>query len=188
MRISPAGDAALRVDVVSEQGEPVLSLERLDMRPVDPAQLERLRRGGGQSVYQLDWTPVTASSSGPARVAMLGDAAATGERFADLGALERSLADGGTAPELVVASVATANGDVPGAARTAAAEVLTLVQRWLASEWLGESRLLVATRGAMAVGDETPTWPRPPCGSAAQRPVRAPRPVRPGRPRSRRRR
>ncbi|MGX6744343.1 type I polyketide synthase [Streptomyces xantholiticus] len=40
VRISSAGDAALRVDVVSEQGEPVLSLGRLDMRPVDPARGE----------------------------------------------------------------------------------------------------------------------------------------------------
>ncbi|WP_234335131.1 polyketide synthase dehydratase domain-containing protein, partial [Streptomyces sp. NRRL S-118] len=63
VRISSGGDAALRVDVVSEQGEPVLSLGRLDMRPVDPAQLERLRRGGQQSVYQLDWAPVTVGAS-----------------------------------------------------------------------------------------------------------------------------
>nr|WP_225859689.1 type I polyketide synthase [Streptomyces albicerus] len=151
VRISPAGDAALRVDAVSEQGEPVLSLGRLDMRPVDPAQLSRLRRGGGQSVHRLDWAPVTATSGGPqtggvARVAVLGD----------LAEVERAVADGGSVPELVLASVGTPDGNVPDAARQAAAEALELVQRWLASEWLGETRLVVTTRGAMSVGGETP--------------------------------
>ncbi|MFI2511106.1 SDR family NAD(P)-dependent oxidoreductase [Streptomyces sp. NPDC018972] len=146
VRISPAGDAALRVDAVSEQGEPVLSLGRLDMRPVDPAQLERLRRGGGQSVHRLDWTPVTVTAGGPARVAVLGDVAD----------VERAVADGGPVPELVLASVGTPDGDVADAARQAAAEALGLVQRWLAGERLGEARLVVVTRGAVSVDGEAP--------------------------------
>ncbi|MEW2080080.1 SDR family NAD(P)-dependent oxidoreductase, partial [Streptomyces sp. NPDC013433] len=146
VRISPAGDAALRVDAVSEQGEPVLSLGRLDMRPVDPAQLERLRRGGGQSVHRLDWTPVTVTTGGPARVAVLGDVAD----------VERAVADGGPVPELVLASVGTPDGDVADAARQAAAEALGLVQRWLAGEGLGEARLVVVTRGAVSVDGEAP--------------------------------
>ncbi|WP_189893348.1 type I polyketide synthase, partial [Streptomyces xantholiticus] len=147
VRISSAGDSALRVDVVSEQGEPVLSLGRLDMRPVDPAQLERLRRGAGQPVYQLDWAPVTLGAGRSPQVAVLGD---------DLGELERAVADGGPVPEVVLAKVGTPDGDVAGAAREATAEALALVQRWLASEWLGEARLVVATRGAVAVDGETP--------------------------------
>ncbi|WP_215911737.1 SDR family NAD(P)-dependent oxidoreductase [Streptomyces coffeae] len=147
VRISPAGDAALRVDVVSEQGEPVLTLERLDMRPVEPAQLERLRRGGGQSVYQLDWTPVTLGTSRHARVVVLGE----------LAELEQPVADGGPVPELVLATVDTSDGDVAGAAREATTQALTLVQRWLAADWPAEARLVVATRGAVdAVGGETP--------------------------------
>ncbi|MEU8824620.1 SDR family NAD(P)-dependent oxidoreductase [Streptomyces sp. NPDC048636] len=154
VRISPAGDAALRVDVVSEQGEPVLTLERLDMRPVEPAQLERLRRGGGQSVYQLDWTPVTLGASRSARVAVLGDLAELEQAVADV---ERAVADGTPVPDLVLATFETRDGDVAATAREATAEALALVQRWLASEWLGQSRLVVATRGAVdAVGGEAP--------------------------------
>ncbi|MGX6745791.1 SDR family NAD(P)-dependent oxidoreductase, partial [Streptomyces xantholiticus] len=156
VRISSAGDAALRVDVVSEQGEPVLSLGRLDMRPVDPAQLERLRRGAGQPVYQLDWAPVTVGAGRSPQVAVLGGPAATGERFPDLDALETTLVDGGPVPEVVLASVDTPDGDMAEGARAATAQALALVQRWLASEWLGEARLVVATRGAVAVDDETP--------------------------------
>ncbi|MGX6744344.1 type I polyketide synthase [Streptomyces xantholiticus] len=132
---------------MSEQGEPVLSLGRLDMRPVDPAQLERLRRGAGQPVYQLDWAPVTVGAGRSPQVAVLGD---------DLGELERAVADGGPVPEVVLASVDTPDGDMADGARAATAQALALVQRWLASEWLGEARLVVATRGAVAVDDETP--------------------------------
>ncbi|WP_254885950.1 type I polyketide synthase [Streptomyces sp. NA02950] len=156
VRMRRVDDTAFGLDVVSEQGEPVLSLARLDMRPVDPAQLERLRHGGRQSVHQLGWAPVAVGAGQPVRVGVLGGLAATGERFADLAALETALADGGPAPRLVLATVDTPDGDVAGAARTAAAEALTLVRRWLASEWLGEARLVVVTRRAVAVDGETP--------------------------------
>ncbi|WP_031080825.1 polyketide synthase dehydratase domain-containing protein, partial [Streptomyces sp. NRRL S-118] len=156
VRMRRVDETAFGLEVVGEQGEPVLSLERLDLRPVDPAQLERLRRSGRQSVHRLDWAPVEVGAARPARVAVLGGLAAAGDRFPDLAALETSLAGGGTAPHLVLAAVGTPDGDTAGAARTAAAEALALVQRWLASEWLGEARLVVVTRRAVAVDGETP--------------------------------
>ncbi|MEU3459408.1 SDR family NAD(P)-dependent oxidoreductase [Streptomyces sp. NPDC006733] len=146
VRISPAGDAALRVDVVSEQGEPVLSLERLAMRPVDPAQLERMRRGGGQPVYQLDWAPVTAHAGRSVQVGTLDD----------LTEMERVAAARGPVPDLVLATVETPGGDLAEAVHTTATRALALVQGWLAGEWVGESRLVVTTRGAVAIGDEAP--------------------------------
>ncbi|MGW7468545.1 type I polyketide synthase [Streptomyces xantholiticus] len=156
VRMRRVDDTAFGLDVVSEQGEPVLSLARLDLRPVDPAQLERLRRSGRQSVYQLDWVPIEVGTGQPVRCAVLGAPAATGERFPDLAALEKSLADGATAPEVVLASIDTPDGEVAGTARTAAAEALALVQRWLAGQWLGEARMVVVTRRAVAVDGETP--------------------------------
>ncbi|MGW8995074.1 SDR family NAD(P)-dependent oxidoreductase [Streptomyces zhihengii] len=152
VRIAPAGDAALRVDVVSDEGEHVLSLERLDMRPVEPAQLEALRRGAGQPVYELGWAPVQPAATTIAaatRTAVLGDLALSGAPFADLDALEGALADGAEAPELVLAAVGSAEATVAGTA----GEALALVQRWLASEWLTEARLVVVTRGAVSVAD-----------------------------------
>ncbi|MBL1101988.1 SDR family NAD(P)-dependent oxidoreductase, partial [Streptomyces coffeae] len=156
VRMRRVDETAFGLDVVGEHGEPVLSLARLDMRPVDPAQLERLRHGGRQSVYRLDWAPVAIGAGQPVRAAVLGELAATGERFPDLAALETALADGSPAPQLVLAAVDTPDADVPGAARTAAAETLSLVQRWLASEWLGDTRLAVMTRRAVSVAGETP--------------------------------
>ncbi|MGW8995073.1 type I polyketide synthase [Streptomyces zhihengii] len=155
VRMRRVDETAFGLDVVSELGEHVLSLERLDLRPVDPAQLERLRHGGRQTVHRLDWAPVATGEARSARVAVLGTAAATGERFTDLAALERTLAGGGRAPELVVTAVDTPEDAGPAAAAgTAAASALTAVQEWLASEWLGEARLVVVTRGAVAVRDD----------------------------------
>ena len=81
-----------------------------------------------------------------------------GERFADLDALERAVAEGAAAPE-----VGRRRGRAPAGSRYGAAArgrstagTLELLQRWLASERLAESRLVVVTRRAVAVGDEAP--------------------------------
>nr|WLD30102.1 GomE [Streptomyces rubellomurinus] len=148
IRMRRVDEAAFGLDVVSEQGEPVLSLERLDMRPVDAAQLERLRNGGGQSVYRLDWSPVALGAAQPVRPAVLGGAGVDGEPFADLAALEKALAEGAPKPRLVVASVAARGAE---AAREAVVGALALVQRWLAADWTAEVRLALVTRNAVAV-------------------------------------
>ena len=84
----------------------------------------------------------------------------------DLGALERALAEGATAPEAVLVTVEppARTGDAAEAAREVAARSLDLLQRWLTSERLADARLVVVTRSGVAVGDEaadlarTPTW------------------------------
>ncbi|MBB5801446.1 acyl transferase domain-containing protein/acyl carrier protein [Saccharothrix ecbatanensis] len=156
VRMRQVDDTAFGIDVVSEQGVPVLSLGRLDMRPVDPAQLRRLQRSGRQPVYELDWSPVAPATGKSARVAVIGGLSVAGDRFADLAALERAVADGAPMPELVLAAIDTPQGDIAEAARTTAGEALALAQNWLASEWLGEATLVVTTRHAVAIGDETP--------------------------------
>ncbi|TXS52627.1 SDR family NAD(P)-dependent oxidoreductase, partial [Streptomyces sp. t39] len=98
-------------------------------------------------MYELGWAPVRTTTAAAARTAVLGD---------DLGELERAVADGGRAPDAVLAHIVTPVGPAAHAARTATGEALELVQRWLASEWLGESRLVVVTRGAVSVDGEAP--------------------------------
>ncbi|MFI9825752.1 type I polyketide synthase, partial [Streptomyces sp. NPDC052013] len=149
-RLTPAGEAAFRIDVVDEHDEPVLSMDKLVFRPVDRAQLKRAAAAQG-SLYRLDWTPVTAGAGGAARVAVLGGLPAEGEPFENLAALEQAVADGAPAPALVLAGV-----EAPEATG-AAVEALGLVQRWLAGAGgLDGARLAVVTRRAVAVGDEAP--------------------------------
>ena len=163
VRVALAGESALRLDIAGEDGLPVAGVGRLDVRPVERAQLEGAGRGGADCLFEVDWVPVPAGPGGPVRVAVLGELAAGGElagagdRFADLDGLERALAGGAVVPDVVLAGAgAGAGGDPAGAARSAATVMLGLVQRWLASEWLGGARLVVVTCGGVAVGEEAP--------------------------------
>ncbi|WP_217712316.1 type I polyketide synthase [Streptomyces sp. NA02950] len=163
VRIAGAGESAFRVDVVDENGDMVIAVDSLAVRPVDPGQL--MRAGGEQNtLFQLGWAPVTGTSS-QARVVILGDLDAPGERFADLPALEAALADGAAGVDLVLAEIETPAADDPAhAANLVAERTLALAQRWLASEWLGEATLVAVTRRAVAVGAESvdlaqaPAW------------------------------
>ncbi|MGC4750712.1 polyketide synthase dehydratase domain-containing protein, partial [Micromonospora sp. DT201] len=154
VRISSAGEQALRVDVVGVEGEPVASVAKLAFRPVEQAQLENAQDVGRNSLFQVDWAEVTAErASGSATVAFLGDGlAGAGERYADLDAFERAIADGATLPDGVVVKLDSAAGEPIGAAAHALTEdVLGLLQWWLASERLAEVRLVVVTRDGVAV-------------------------------------
>ncbi|WTL55033.1 SDR family NAD(P)-dependent oxidoreductase [Nocardia sp. NBC_01499] len=166
VRIGLAADTALRLDIAGADGVPIASVHRLDVRPIEEEQLAAARRGEQNPLFRLDWVPVSAAAQQPGRVAILGDLAGVGERFADLDELEAGIADGGVAPDVVVAGIDIASGttDPAAAAGATAVSALGLVQRWLASEWLGEARLVVATRNAIAVGAaaadiaQAPVW------------------------------
>ncbi len=132
VRSVATGDSALRLDAVDETGAPVVSIGALAVRPVDQARLESAPR----SLFTVDWVPVPATGATA--------------RVVDLAELNEALADG--APDVVVATVPPADGS----ARAAATAALELVQRWLADERVTGSRLLVATRGAVAVGADSP--------------------------------
>ncbi|WP_449344028.1 SDR family NAD(P)-dependent oxidoreductase [Streptomyces pactum] len=158
VRAVATGDSSLRLDAVDESGAPVVSVESVVVRPVEQAQLEDAQRGRSGSLFRVDWAPVTTGDpAGPARTVFLGGGDPGGEHHhADLDALERALADGAEVPRVVVAPVGSPAADTPEAARTLAAEVLALVQRWLAAERLGDAELVLVTRHAVAVGEETP--------------------------------
>ncbi|MFB6576660.1 SDR family NAD(P)-dependent oxidoreductase [Streptomyces sp. NPDC056402] len=158
VRIGLADESALRLDIAGTDGQLIASVERLDVRPVEQAQLEAARQGGQRPLYEVDWAAVRAGSPKPVRLAVLGELPSSGDRFADLDALEQALADGAAAPEVVVTAIAApaVTGEVAEAARAVATSTLELVQRWLASKWLPESRLIVVTRNAIAVGNEAP--------------------------------
>ncbi|MFI9155915.1 SDR family NAD(P)-dependent oxidoreductase [Streptomyces sp. NPDC053367] len=163
VRIATAGEHAVRVDVADENGDLIVAVDSLAVRPLDPAQLAGAQ-GEQHALYRLDWVPVTAEPS-QARVAVLGGLDAPGERYADLPALEAALAEGAPTVDVVLAEVETPAADDPAhAAGLVAERTLALAQRWLASEWLGEATLVAVTRRAVAVGAESvdlaqaPAW------------------------------
>jgi acyl transferase domain-containing protein/acyl carrier protein len=164
VRIGLAGDTALRLAIVGDDGMPVATVARMDVRPVEQAQLEAARRTGPRALHLLEWAPVSAPASGAARVAVLGDLPLSGARFADLADLERTVTAGAVVPDIVIAAVTAADGTVAEAVRGTAVRALELARQWLASEPLGGARLVVLTKGAVAVGGQTvdltqaPVW------------------------------
>ncbi|GAA1397236.1 type I polyketide synthase [Kitasatospora putterlickiae] len=153
VRSTMTGGTSLRLDAVDTDGTPVVSVRSLIVRPVEQSRIDSAGGDARQSLYTVDWTPV--SAVGPAAVADVVRIGA-GETHPELAALEQALAGGAQAPHAVLAAISAPDGDPAGAAREAVAEALGLVQGWLASEWLGESRLVVTTRGAVSVGGEAP--------------------------------
>ncbi|HEV3172035.1 MAG TPA: acyltransferase domain-containing protein, partial [Actinocrinis sp.] len=174
VRISSAGDSALRIDAVDPSGTPAFAVETIALRPVDQTQLAGAQRGKQNSLFRLDWVGVADAERKPAgstQFAVLGDFdalgdAASGNRFDDLAALEKAIVDGASAPETVLVAIDPPPGalDAATAGRAVGATTLSLLQRWLASEWLTDARLVVVTRNGVAVGDEaadlavTPVW------------------------------
>ncbi|TXS58175.1 type I polyketide synthase, partial [Streptomyces sp. t39] len=152
-RLTPVGDAAFRIDIVDEDGELVLAMDQLVFRPVDRAQLTRATDATRGSLHQVDWSPVAVAAGGSADVAVLGELAADGTRFADLAALEEALADGsGAVPGLVLTGV-----DTQDASPTeAVVATLSLVRAWLGADRLADARLAVVTRRAVSVEGEAP--------------------------------
>ncbi len=158
VRIGSVGESALRIDIASQHGEPVAAVTRLAFRTVEQAQLTsaRSRQGtaSGDALFRLDWVPVEPVSRAgqePVGVVTLGP-----RHHTDLDALERAVASGGAAPDLVVAAVTPPEGPTAAAAHTVTRDTLALIRRWLAAETLEPARLVIVTRRGVAVGDEAP--------------------------------
>ncbi|HYI81475.1 MAG TPA: type I polyketide synthase [Thermoleophilaceae bacterium] len=167
VHVAAPGAPALRVRVVVDgerlkiaaadrDGAPVLSVEGLVTRPVDVGLLRAMSgAGSGDSLFKVEW--VEAATSGEAgAAAVVGDLELPGfegDRYPDLAALMAAIAEGASAPAVVLAgagSSAEAPNEVPAAARCAAREVLDLVQGWVAQEALVDSRLVLVTERAVA--------------------------------------
>jgi acyl transferase domain-containing protein/acyl carrier protein len=104
-----------------EQGKPVISIDSVVMRPVDPAVLRAAARRN-LPLHHVEWVPVASEES-------------AGE------APELALLD---------CRVADRQDDVPAAAQARTAAALERVKAWLGDAQAEESRLCVLTAGAVA--------------------------------------
>jgi acyl transferase domain-containing protein/acyl carrier protein len=157
VRLAPAGEGALSLAAVDDDGAPVLAVKRLVVRAVDAAQLDAVRRAGARDpLFALEWVEVAMpASNGLAHtLAVLGDLAVEGveRRHADLAALGGAIDAGEAVPDVVFAAPALPADDLAAEPTHAAVQAtLDLVQSWLGDERFAESRLVFATRGAVAV-------------------------------------
>ncbi len=176
VRLRVVGESEVDLLALDETGAPVLSVASILARPVDARKLQAAGRARRDSLFALRWVSIAlgdraaqpSRGGGPLTLAALGDAHSLSseralERYADVDALREAIEAGTRSPEAVLASVALgeepAGGEgTSGMARAAherAQRTLALLQRWL--EWEGCPRLVLLTRGAMAVdGAEAP--------------------------------
>ncbi|MFJ9847690.1 beta-ketoacyl synthase N-terminal-like domain-containing protein, partial [Kitasatospora sp. NPDC101155] len=130
VRLVRLDGGGLRLDLADPAGGPVLTVASVKGRAVSAGQL-----GSADPLYAVEWSELPTA---PDAEWMSWDA----------------LPAEGPAPETVVldcAAVAAPGDDVPAAVREVTRHVLRAVQAWLAEERFAASRLVVVTRGAVAV-------------------------------------
>ncbi|WUH85827.1 SDR family NAD(P)-dependent oxidoreductase [Amycolatopsis sp. NBC_00438] len=174
VRLAPAGEDTVSLSAVDETGTPVITVETLLLRALVPGRLAGPRR---DSLHRLDW-PVIQPEPGtaPRRWAALGTAPAG----LDVPELPDLAAVADAAPETVFAACPRPDGaDVPERVHRTTAALLELLWSWLAEERLADARLVVVTRGAVAVAPET--GPADLAGAAAWGLVRSAQTEHPGR-------
>ena len=176
VRLHAPGAAALRVRVeldregearvitliaTDEAGLPVLSVDQLEARPLDPAQLKAVGTSArSPPLYEYSWITLASEDAPAARAAFIGaselsvgDAGLEVDRHSDLASLERAVAEGASPPEVVLVAAPAGRGELHEDVHAVTASVLELLQAWLASEALADARLVVLTDGALCVRD-----------------------------------
>ncbi|GFN01286.1 hypothetical protein Sfulv_60960 [Streptomyces fulvorobeus] len=166
VRLAPLGKDAVSVAAADTSGVPVASVASLLVRRVSSEQLNGPAGVGRDCLFGVEWMPVTAVTALDVQqpVAVLGpDPFGLADVLAESGASVETYADPvalaageSPVPSTVLVGVADTSGsDIPGSAHALAAEVLALVQGWLAEERFAGSRLVFVTRGAVAVDGGT---------------------------------
>ncbi|MGW0891191.1 SDR family NAD(P)-dependent oxidoreductase, partial [Saccharopolyspora sp. NPDC002578] len=138
VRATPAGRDAVSLRLWDGTGAPVAAVGSLALRPVDTAHLVADGGPGRDVLFRIGWTELPSCD---------GDVSTASVRAAeDL----RRLAQAEAIPEFVLADVEEERtGERP--IWTSAASALELVQAWLAEPRFEAARLVLVTRGAVAV-------------------------------------
>ncbi len=176
-RIRRIEDGAVALALFDESGELVASIDSLVSRPVAASQLQGARRSLRDSLLGVRWNALPAGAEAKAGAddgpwAVLGPAgsepALTLERAGHevtllerMQALIEALDAGASAPATVLLDCALGqgeDGDLLAKSHAGVRDALEALQQWLADERLAGSRLIVLTRGAIAVaaGEHVP--------------------------------
>ncbi|MFF3767506.1 type I polyketide synthase [Streptomyces sp. NPDC001922] len=170
VRLSLTGPNAVCLELTDHAGRPVARVDELMMRAVAVNELGAGHGAPRDSLFRVDWaslpTPRHPTGSDD-RLIVLGHAtgerasAATAlpeagvQRYADLSELGARIDAGELpTPDAVWMEITEHDPDtatLPSHVLEATQQTLTLLQSWLADERFGSSRLVVVTRGAVAV-------------------------------------
>ncbi|MFB6891358.1 SDR family NAD(P)-dependent oxidoreductase, partial [Kitasatospora sp. NPDC056327] len=128
--VTPAGPDTLTIRAADDTGAPVVDVEALTVRPVDPRGLTA-GPADDAALFEVDWVPAPEAAEAPADWTL----------HADL--------TGDTAPPALVvlpAGTGAPTDTVPERAHAVGHDVLRALQAWLADERTAGSRLVVVTR------------------------------------------
>ncbi|MFI2478680.1 SDR family NAD(P)-dependent oxidoreductase, partial [Nocardia xishanensis] len=153
VRIAPVAEGEVRLEIADETGAPVMTIDSLVLRVVNPEQTSAARSADLDGLHQVTWTPLPVQDSAPGdTTAVLGDSAmadATGwDDHSDLAALLAAVRGGAAAPESLVVRVRSESADPAESGRLLGHRVLALAQEVLADDRL-TSRVVVVTEGAV---------------------------------------
>ncbi|MET9701000.1 SDR family NAD(P)-dependent oxidoreductase [Streptomyces sp. NPDC006529] len=182
VRLAPAGQDTVRVDLADESGAPVATVDALLLRPVTPDQVRAARTTFHDALFRVEWSPLAlpaATTVVPGQWAVLGAAAdegvgsgagitspfgavlPTAAAHPDLATLAAAVDAGAPVPRAVLVPVpgepptgpTPVDAELPAAVAAALHEALGLAQAWLADDRFASSRLVFVTRGAVATTD-----------------------------------
>ncbi|HEX5853562.1 MAG TPA: type I polyketide synthase, partial [Solirubrobacteraceae bacterium] len=142
VRLAPSGPNAISLHASDTNGAPVVSIQSLATRAIDPADLGALVAGNHENLFTVEWPVAETPLTDPAPVVEIAcDPAA-------LAALDEP-------PSLLLCHVPVEEHDDPAAgAADTAARTLELLQPFLAEERFAATTLALVTREAVAVEDD----------------------------------
>ncbi|HMG42358.1 MAG TPA: type I polyketide synthase [Acidimicrobiales bacterium] len=160
VRLAPTAPGAdsVSVRVSDEDGRPLVTIDSLVLRPA-PAGLANAG-GAGTSLFTVEWEPLGSVGvlSSTDLWSVVGDddmglaaAGVTSRVHPDFATLTAALDAGAPTPDVVAVACPVDVRDVREGVRSGLGTVLGWVQAWLADERFSASKLLVVTRGAVAV-------------------------------------
>ncbi|WP_019076034.1 SDR family NAD(P)-dependent oxidoreductase, partial [Streptomyces hokutonensis] len=133
--LAQAGPETVTIRAVDETGAPVVDIEGLVVRPVDPERLRQAAPARRDSLFEVEWVPAPAVAAAPVPWTYYEDLEAE------------------NTPPVVVFRVD--GGDerrtVPERVHDIGLRVLSVLQEWLADPRRSDSRLVVATRAGELV-------------------------------------
>ncbi|MFD7447057.1 SDR family NAD(P)-dependent oxidoreductase, partial [Streptomyces sp. NPDC059909] len=173
VRVDAIDAGTVAVVLADETGQPVASLDRLVFRDVPESEFGSAK-GGRQPLYEIGWEPAgeALGSAGPVRWGAMSIAdvdgpgsGGPGSHGPDLDAWDfdglvfddvsgpAAAVEAGAQVDTVLVRADSGGQDHPDTAEAAHAtahRALSLVQAWLADDRLSGTRLVIATRGAVA--------------------------------------
>ncbi|MER8097800.1 type I polyketide synthase [Streptomyces goshikiensis] len=152
VRLTKAGPDTVSLALADGTGAPVADIAALTLRTVSAEQFDTAPGGPRDSLFQVAWTPLALPAPAAVEQLRLLDGPSAAE------ALDSFLDTEEPVPDTVLVHLPTAPGLTPEAVRAATHDALRLLRRWLADDRLTDSRLVLLTRGSVAVrtGDRVP--------------------------------